>query len=681
MMTQVESVIVLPQSGQSQDKGASSTYDSGEKEFAQFYSQEQQRQDRVKRSPEDEKQAIGGFVGQKSDSKEPQKNTQETEQSVDKSAEKVNEQSSDKEPSATVLDGEGDAADGAEPPSHAAQPSEEVAQTTLIAASEDDFYQQLFAQLSMSTELSAVAKEVGSALNGTGFSDDIDVDFIAKLPIELKQSLARLTPAQRSELSVQLQQMASAAGIDAKALASIETQLNQLVATPGQSGLSDAERIAVQAKELSMAKASEQVQRPAGEDSKPAMPKKNNVILAKEGEKILSLESEGGSRRQEGIHTFAQAKELSMAKASEQVQRPAESVAARSAEDASKLNNSTKVASDVQQELNKVLADGKALGAEAAKSDAKNSTASAVPGSLNPEQQQRQSQHILAAAKVEADQSGPSASKTTQAAVNPMLSDAQMKAAQPQGDKQTNLSASKFSAEPMAESGDKAVSPSKGTQGESAQPSASALSAQSKVTQLASALVAHAQGNTELSSAIEADLAHWQQVQQAAMQSTQHSQAQGQTQRMALDPALLQAINITKNDAAQQIQQRVNMMLNLNNQEAEIRLDPPELGSMQVRVRSEGEQAHVNFVVQNQQAKEALEQAMPRLRDLLAQQGLSLGDTNVEQQNQQSAQHDGEQGQGSEHGPLAEQASNDENHGLEQQQKNAPMEQGIDFYA
>ncbi|GAP76114.1 flagellar hook-length control protein FliK [Pseudoalteromonas sp. SW0106-04] len=626
-MTQVESVIVLPQSGQSQDKGASSTYDSGEKEFAQFYSQEQQRQDRVKRSPEDEKQAIGGFVGQKSDSKEPQKNTQETEQSVDKSAEKVNEQSSDKEPSATVLDGEGDAADGAEPPSHAAQPSEEVAQTTPIAASEDDFYQQLFAQLSMSTELSAVAKEVGSALNGTGFSDDIDVDFIAKLPIELKQSLARLTPAQRSELSVQLQQMASAAGIDAKALASIETQLNQLVAPPGQSGLSDAERIAVQAKELSMAKASEQVQ------------------------------------------------------------RPAESVAARSAEDASKLNNSTKVASDVQQELNKVLAGGKALGAEAAKSDAKNSTASAVPGSLNPEQQQRQSQtqtqtqHILAAAKVEADQGGPSASKTTQAAVNPMLGDAQMKAAQPQGDKQTNLSASKFSTEPMAESGDKAVSPSKGTQGESAQPSASALSAQSKVTQLASALVAHAQGNTELSSAIEADLAHWQQVQQAAMQSTQHSQAQGQTQRMALDPALLQAINITKNDAAQQIQQRVNMMLNLNNQEAEIRLDPPELGSMQVRVRSEGEQAHVNFVVQNQQAKEALEQAMPRLRDLLAQQGLSLGDTNVEQQNQQSAQHDGEQGQGSEHGPLTEQASNDENHGLEQQQKNAPMEQGIDFYA
>ena len=134
-------------------------YDSGEKEFAQFYSQEQQRQDRVKRSPEDEKQAIGGFVGQKSDSKEPQKNAQETEQGVDKSAEKVNEQSRDKEPSTTVLDGEGDAAGGAEPLSNTARPSEEVAQTTPIAASEDDFYQQLFAQLSMSTELPAVARK------------------------------------------------------------------------------------------------------------------------------------------------------------------------------------------------------------------------------------------------------------------------------------------------------------------------------------------------------------------------------------------------------------------------------------------------------------------------------------------------------------------------------------------
>ena len=37
----------------------------------------------------------------------------------------------------------------------------------------------------------------------------------------------------------------------------------------------------------------------------------------------------------------------------------------------------------------------------------------------------------------------------------------------------------------------------------------------------------------------------------------------------------------------------------------------------------------INFVVQNQQAKEALEQSLPRLRELLMQQGLELGESSI----------------------------------------------------
>jgi len=70
-------------------------------------------------------------------------------------------------------------------------------------------------------------------------------------------------------------------------------------------------------------------------------------------------------------------------------------------------------------------------------------------------------------------------------------------------------------------------------------------------------------------------------------------------------------------------------MLSINNKQAEIRLDPPEMGSMQIRIRSDAEQAHINFVIQNQQAKEALEQSMPRLREMLAQQGLELGESTI----------------------------------------------------
>ena len=43
----------------------------------------------------------------------------------------------------------------------------------------------------------------------------------------------------------------------------------------------------------------------------------------------------------------------------------------------------------------------------------------------------------------------------------------------------------------------------------------------------------------------------------------------------------------------------------------------------------------VNFTVQNQQAKEALDQNLGRLKEMLAESGVDVGDANVEQHNQQ----------------------------------------------
>jgi flagellar hook-length control protein FliK len=101
-------------------------------------------------------------------------------------------------------------------------------------------------------------------------------------------------------------------------------------------------------------------------------------------------------------------------------------------------------------------------------------------------------------------------------------------------------------------------------------------------------------------------------------------------QKVVMDPAMLEAINIARHDAVKELQNRVSMMLNLNNKEAEIRLDPPELGSLQIRIRTDSETAQVNFVVQNQQAKELLEQSLPKLREMLAEQGINLGESSIE---------------------------------------------------
>lgn len=134
-----------------------------------------------------------------------------------------------------------------------------------------------------------------------------------------------------------------------------------------------------------------------------------------------------------------------------------------------------------------------------------------------------------------------------------------------------------------------------------------------------------AQANTQFDNAVTTQV--FQQLEQV---QHQHTAAQ-QMQKVVMDPAMLEAINIARHDAVKELQNRVSMMLNLNNKEAEIRLDPPELGSLQIRIRTDAETAQVNFVVQNQQAKELLEQSLPKLREMLAEQGINLGESNIEQ--------------------------------------------------
>jgi len=164
---------------------------------------------------------------------------------------------------------------------------------------------------------------------------------------------------------------------------------------------------------------------------------------------------------------------------------------------------------------------------------------------------------------------------------------------------------------------------------------------------------------------------------------TQQLQSTSQVKQVSIDPGVMQAINIVKSDAAKLLQERVSSMLSINNKEAEIRLDPPEMGSMQIRIRSDAEQAHINFVVQNQQAKEALEQSMPRLREMLAQQGLELGESTISYG--QSGGETAEHSEGRTQGNLANNKSvndeNDEQANNTAQSSRQQTSSSIDYYA
>ena len=80
---------------------------------------------------------------------------------------------------------------------------------------------------------------------------------------------------------------------------------------------------------------------------------------------------------------------------------------------------------------------------------------------------------------------------------------------------------------------------------------------------------------------------------------------------------------------------RVMLMVGEKWQEAELQLEPQGMGKIRVQLSIDQEQqTNVQFMVQHSQAKEALDQSLPRLRELLTQHGLQPGQTQVQQQTQ-----------------------------------------------
>jgi len=124
-------------------------------------------------------------------------------------------------------------------------------------------------------------------------------------------------------------------------------------------------------------------------------------------------------------------------------------------------------------------------------------------------------------------------------------------------------------------------------------------------------------------------------------QGTVAANESGQTNTLQ---ALQRPLDLQQTEASQKLQERINIMMSRNIQRADIRLDPPELGSVQIRVNMSGEQASVQFQVQSAQAKDAIETAMPRLREMLEQQGIDLADTQVGEQSKEGERTAGGQG-------------------------------------
>lgn len=94
-----------------------------------------------------------------------------------------------------------------------------------------------------------------------------------------------------------------------------------------------------------------------------------------------------------------------------------------------------------------------------------------------------------------------------------------------------------------------------------------------------------------------------------------------------------------------QLGEHITTLIKQDVQEAKIHLDPPELGSLEIKLQVQHQEAKVQIQVSQPQVREVLEQQSARLREALAQEGMSLSGFDVSSGNQnQTGQQAQEQG-------------------------------------
>ena len=89
---------------------------------------------------------------------------------------------------------------------------------------------------------------------------------------------------------------------------------------------------------------------------------------------------------------------------------------------------------------------------------------------------------------------------------------------------------------------------------------------------------------------------------------------------------------------ASEMNNHIRWMGRMNISSAEIKLNPAELGALEIKIMTHDDQTSVSFVAGNAATKEIIEASMPKLREMLGNSGLQLSNSSVEQENMSGQQ-------------------------------------------
>jgi len=94
----------------------------------------------------------------------------------------------------------------------------------------------------------------------------------------------------------------------------------------------------------------------------------------------------------------------------------------------------------------------------------------------------------------------------------------------------------------------------------------------------------------------------------------------------------------------EEVGNRVTWMVGHDESHAELTLTPPQLGKVEISITISGEQTTAQFVAATPAARELIEQSLPRLREILEQSGINLGQTDVGTSSQPGSSGEGRRG-------------------------------------
>lgn len=118
----------------------------------------------------------------------------------------------------------------------------------------------------------------------------------------------------------------------------------------------------------------------------------------------------------------------------------------------------------------------------------------------------------------------------------------------------------------------------------------------------------------------------------------------GTTPAAATPPSVPIAVPPGRPDWSAAVGQRVLWMVSHKTQAAELRLNPPELGPVEVKVRTDEDGVRLSFAAGNAAVREALESAAPRLREMFLAEGLRLENMDIGQRHAGAGRDDGSGG-------------------------------------